>query len=101
VGVVILLWALLGTLTSVASHGLRDRIACSRAERDRLQDQVRELTVMEDRDLIAAEHPSSRSTARLTTRWSPVLARIETIPGGIRFAWRVPLPRQNPSDVPA
>jgi len=50
----VLLWALLGTLLSVATHGLRDRIARSQAERDRLQDQLTELTVIEDRERIAA-----------------------------------------------
>jgi signal transduction histidine kinase len=50
-----LLWALLGTLISVATHGLRDRISRSQAERERLQDQLRELSVMEDRDRIATE----------------------------------------------
>ena len=51
----VLLWALLGVLISVATHGLRDRIADSQAERERLQEQLRELSVMEDRDRIAAE----------------------------------------------
>jgi signal transduction histidine kinase len=50
-----LLWALLGTLVSVATHGLRDRISRSQAERERLQDRLRELSVMEDRDRIATE----------------------------------------------
>jgi signal transduction histidine kinase len=50
----VLLWALLGTLLSVATHGLRDRIARSQAERDRLQSQLREVTVIEDRERIAA-----------------------------------------------
>jgi len=51
----VLLWALLGTLISVATHGLRDRIGRAQAERERLQDRLRELSVMEDRDRIAAE----------------------------------------------
>ncbi len=51
----VLLWALLGALISVATHGLRDRISRSQAERERLQDRLRELSVMEDRDRIAAE----------------------------------------------
>ena len=50
-----LLWALLGALISVATHGLRDRTGRSQAERERLQDRLRELSVMEDRDRIAAE----------------------------------------------
>ncbi len=51
----VLLWALLGVLISVATHGLRDRISRSQAERERLQDRLREFSVMEDRDRIAAE----------------------------------------------
>jgi hypothetical protein len=51
----VLLWALLGTLISVATHSLRDRISRSQAERERLQDRLRELSVMEDRDRIATE----------------------------------------------
>ena len=51
----VLLWALLGTLISVATHGLRDRISRAQAERERLQERLRELSVMEDRDRIAAE----------------------------------------------
>jgi signal transduction histidine kinase len=51
----VLLWALLGTLISVATHGLKDGISRSQAERERLQDRLRELSVMEDRDRIAAE----------------------------------------------
>lgn len=51
----VLLWAMLGTLISVATHGLRDRIRRSAKERDLLQDRLRRLTVIEDRDRIAAE----------------------------------------------
>jgi len=51
----VLLWASLGTLISVATHGLRDGIGSSQAERERLQEQLRELSVIEDRDRIAAE----------------------------------------------
>jgi len=51
----VLLWALLGALISVATHGLRDRIGRAQADRERLQDRLRELSVMEDRDRIAAE----------------------------------------------
>jgi signal transduction histidine kinase len=51
----VLLWASLGTLISVATHGLRERIGRARAEQERLHDQLRELSVMEDRDRIAAE----------------------------------------------
>ncbi len=51
----VLLWASLGALISVAAHGLRDRIRRSQEERERLQARLRELSVMEDRDRIAAE----------------------------------------------
>jgi len=51
----VLLWTLLGALISVATHGLRDRIGRAQAERERLQDRLRELSVLEDRDRIAAE----------------------------------------------
>jgi signal transduction histidine kinase len=51
----VLLWALLSTLISVATHGLRDRIGRAQAEREQAQDRLRELSVMEDRDRIAAE----------------------------------------------
>ncbi len=50
----VLLWAGLGTLISVATHGLRDRIAHSQRESARLQEQLREVTVLQDRDRIAA-----------------------------------------------
>ena len=50
----VLLWAALGTLISVATHGLRDRIAHSQRESARLQEQLREVTVLQDRDRIAA-----------------------------------------------
>ena len=50
----VLLWAALGTLISVATHGLRDRIAHSQRESARLQEQLREMTVQQDRDRIAA-----------------------------------------------
>jgi signal transduction histidine kinase len=39
----------------VATHGLRDRIARSQQERDRLPERFTESTVREDRDRIAAE----------------------------------------------
>jgi hypothetical protein len=51
----VLLWSALGALISVATHGLRDRIGRAQADRERLQDRLRELSVMEDRDRIAAE----------------------------------------------
>ena len=50
----VLLFAALGTLISVATHGLRDRIAHSQRESAQLQEQLREVTVQQDRDRIAA-----------------------------------------------
>ena len=50
----VLLWAGLGTLVSVATHGLRDRIAHSQRESAQLEEQLREMTVQQDRDRIAA-----------------------------------------------
>jgi len=50
----VLLFAALGTLISVAAHGLRDRIAHSQRESARLHEQLREMTVQQDRDRIAA-----------------------------------------------
>jgi len=49
-----LLFAALGTMISVATHGLRDRIAHSHRESAQLQEQLREVTVQQDRDRIAA-----------------------------------------------
>lgn len=49
----VLLWGLLGVLISVATHGLRDRIARSQRETALLQEQLREATIMQDRDRIA------------------------------------------------
>ncbi len=51
----VLLWACIGALVSVATHGLRDRILRSQEERAVLEDQLRQLTVIEDRDRIAAD----------------------------------------------
>lgn len=51
----ILLWACLGALISVATHGLRDRIRRAQEESERLQRRLRDLTVMEDRERIAAD----------------------------------------------
>ncbi len=50
----VLLFAALGTLISVATHGLRDRIAQSQRESAQLQERLREMTVQQDRDRIAA-----------------------------------------------
>jgi signal transduction histidine kinase len=48
-------WASLGTLISVAAHGLRERIRRSQQRSEQLQSRLRELTVLADRDRIAAE----------------------------------------------
>ena len=50
----VLLFAALGTLISVATYGLRDRIAHSQREGAQLQKRLREVTVQQDRDRIAA-----------------------------------------------
>jgi len=50
----VLLFAALGTMISVATHGLRDRIAHSQRESAQLHEQLREITVQQDRDRIAA-----------------------------------------------
>ncbi len=51
----VILWASLGTVISIATHGLRDRIRRSQQETAQLQDRLRELTVLADRDRIAAD----------------------------------------------
>ncbi|HEY0718400.1 MAG TPA: histidine kinase [Streptosporangiaceae bacterium] len=48
-------WASLGALISVATHGLRDSIARSQVRTAQLQSRLRELTVLADRDRIAAD----------------------------------------------
>ena len=48
-------WASLGALISVATHGLRDRIRRSQERSEQLQGRLRELTVLADRDRIAAD----------------------------------------------
>ncbi len=51
----VLLWVSLGALISVAAHGLRDRIRRSQEQSTRLQKRLRELSVIEDRERIAAD----------------------------------------------
>ncbi len=51
----VILWAALSTVISVATHGLRDRIRRSREQTARLQEHLREMTVLADRDRIAAD----------------------------------------------
>ena len=48
-------WTSLGALISVATHGLRDRIRRSQERSEQLQGRLRELTVLADRDRIAAD----------------------------------------------
>jgi signal transduction histidine kinase len=55
----VLLWAALGGLLAVATHGLRDRIRRSQQATARLEQQLAELRIVEDRDRLAAELQSS------------------------------------------
>jgi signal transduction histidine kinase len=55
----VLLWGALGALLAVATHGLRDRIRRSQETAARLQEQVGELMVIQDRDRLAADLQSS------------------------------------------
>jgi len=55
----VLLWAVLGTLLAVATHGLRDRISQSQRAAAALQDRLAELKVIEDRDRLAADLQAS------------------------------------------
>ena len=48
-------WTALGALISIATHGLRDRIQRSQERTAQLQSRLRELTVLADRDRIAAD----------------------------------------------
>jgi signal transduction histidine kinase len=51
----VILWAALATVLSVATHGLRARIRRSEAETAQLQEHLRAVTLLEDRDRIAAD----------------------------------------------
>jgi signal transduction histidine kinase len=51
----VVLWGLLGVMITIATHGLRDRIHRSQEETARLQDSLRELSLIADRDRIAAD----------------------------------------------
>ena len=51
----VLLWGALGALLAVATHGLRDRIRRSQQAAARLQEQIGELMVVQDRDRLAAD----------------------------------------------
>jgi signal transduction histidine kinase len=51
----VIFWVALGVLISVATHGLRQRIRRSQAERARLQQRLHEVSLMRDRDRIARD----------------------------------------------
>jgi signal transduction histidine kinase len=51
----VILFGLLGVMVTIATHGLRDRIRRSQEETARLQDSLRELSLIADRDRIAAD----------------------------------------------
>lgn len=51
----VVLWGALGAVISVATHGLRDRIRRTQDRTAGLQSRLRELTVLADRDRIAAD----------------------------------------------
>ena len=51
----VLLWVLLSGLISVAVQDLRERIRRSQRDRARLQERLRELSILQDRDRIAAD----------------------------------------------
>jgi signal transduction histidine kinase len=51
----VILWAALGSVIAVATHELRDRSSRAREVIARLHNQLTELTLMQDRDRIAAE----------------------------------------------
>lgn len=50
----VVLWAALGGLLAVATHGLRARIRRSQQASAQLHERLRELTIVEDRDRLAA-----------------------------------------------
>ena len=51
----VIFWTALAALISLATHGLRDRIRRSQDRSEKLQSRLRELTVLADRDRIAAD----------------------------------------------
>jgi len=51
----VILWAALGAVISVSTHGLRDRIRRAREQAAQLQDRLREASIVEDRDRIASD----------------------------------------------
>jgi len=51
----VILWAALGAVISVSTHGLRDRIRRAREQAALLQDRLHEASIVEDRDRIAGD----------------------------------------------
>jgi signal transduction histidine kinase len=51
----VILWAALGAVILVSTHGLRDRIRRAREQAALLQDRLRETSITEDRDRIAGD----------------------------------------------
>jgi signal transduction histidine kinase len=51
----VILWAGLGAVISVSTHGLRDRLRDAREQAAGLQDRLREASIIEDRDRIAGD----------------------------------------------
>ena len=47
-------WAALGTMIAFVGHGLRTRVSRSRQETARMQDRLREMSILADRDRIAS-----------------------------------------------
>jgi len=77
----VLLWAALGGLLAVATHGLRDRIRRSQQATARLEERLRELTIIEDRDRLAAELQSS-VVQRIFAAGLKLQAVLSLAPGG-------------------
>jgi signal transduction histidine kinase len=75
----VVLWMTLGAVIAVATHGLRDRIARAQEETDRLQDHLRQLTVLEDRERIAADI-RQRVIQRLFAAGLALQGAVEMIP---------------------
>ena len=51
----VILWSVLGAVIGVATHGMRDRIRHAQEQAARLQDRLREVSIIEDRDRIAGD----------------------------------------------
>ncbi len=104
------LWAALGALISIATHGLRDRVRRSQRESAELESRLRELTVLADRDRIATDFQdlvikrlfaaglSLQAAVSMTARGS-VASRIESAIDDLDEAMR--LTRQSIFDLRA